>query len=582
MANWLGAHNYPTLRQVVQGLDRYLSKAHPEFFGDAATHPILPLKPHKVIHDNLWGTFKFTWIECLLIDSPIMQRLKDIHQVGLAFDVYPCAHHKRFEHSLGVLTLASRTFGACIANSSGELQTFLSSLYDEQPYDKCFGRIRQELRLAALLHDAGHSLFSHASEKVYSSLSLLRSASAELTNIAGKEKGAGEVISFCLAQTSALKGLVDRGRKKLMDSRNGVSRAEDVNFDHISLMIIGRAWHPHLQFLGDIVSSAFDADKLDYLLRDASAAGLPLRYDLDRYLHAVQLKRSEMVDGEDKLRELYNFFASDKIQRMPASAKQRFDYYEAYRLRLPPSALNVIEQIVICKMMLFSYLYHHTKVRATEGLLERMLTRAQEKSEKEGQSEMQILCRYLDLSDSSLRGEFLESSDPIVKRYAYRIVNRLLPREVMRMNSSIATHGDRAPINDLLADLQNRHKRDELVGTIETLLGSALIRRDKGVFGATVENALGVAGAWLDVPKAPKFTDIDEVASGTEDGSGLEFRHVFPVDKWTQAYTSYSYNVRIFAFSEHGDAVKVAARMAIENVTGVKSDAFYERAQRVR
>ena len=369
-----------------------------------------------------------------------------------------------------------------------------------------------------------------------------------------------------------------------MDSTNSDFCAEeDVNFDHISLMIIGRAWHPYLQFLGDIVSSAFDADKLDYLLRDATAAGLPLRYDLDRYLHAVQLKRSEIVDGEDKLRKLYGGFGGDKVQRRPAaSGKQRYDYYEAYRLRLPPSALNVIEQIVICKMMLFSYLYHHTKVRATEGLLERMLTRAQENNEKEGQSGIEILCWYLDLSDSSLRGEFLEASDPIVKRYAYRIVNRLVPREVMRMNSSIATHGDRAPINDLLADLQNRQKRDGLVSRIETLMGNALIRRDEGVFGRTVENALGAAGAWLDVPKAPKFTDIDEVASGAEDGSGLEFRHLFPVDKWTQAYTSYSYNVRVFAFSEHREAVRVAARMAIEEVTGVKSDAFYERALRTR
>ena len=124
MANWLRQQDCPTLSEVVQGLDRYLCEAHSEFFGHTATHPILPLKPHKVIHDNLWGTVKFTWIECLLIDSPIMQRLKDIHQVGLAFDVYPCAHHKRFEHSLGVLTLAARTFGACIANSSGNFRRF--------------------------------------------------------------------------------------------------------------------------------------------------------------------------------------------------------------------------------------------------------------------------------------------------------------------------------------------------------------------------------------------------------------------------------------------------------------------------
>ena len=92
---------------------------------------------------------------------------------------------------------------------------------------------------------------------------------------------------------------------------------------------------------------------------------------------------------------------------MEASGKHRFDYYETYRLRLPPSALNVIEQIVICKMMLFSYLYHHTKVRASEGLFERLLESLQRGWETEDtQDGLQVLCRYMDLSDSSLRTDF--------------------------------------------------------------------------------------------------------------------------------------------------------------------------------
>ena len=215
MTTGIDLKRYPALSRIVAGLDRYLSRTHPEFFGSAALHPILPLKPHKVIHDSIWGTVKFTWIECLLIDSPILQRLKDIHQVGLAFDVFPCAHHKRFEHSLGVLTLASRTFDACVTNCSGELETFLPTLYDGQSYGACIRRIRQELRLAALLHDTGHSLFSHASERVYAKLALLRNASVELTGIAGKEKGTGEVLSFCLAQTSALAGLVGRRAREV-------------------------------------------------------------------------------------------------------------------------------------------------------------------------------------------------------------------------------------------------------------------------------------------------------------------------------------------------------------------------------
>jgi len=133
MAGGIALQNYPKLSEVTKGFDDYLRTSHPTFFGDGATHPVLDLKRHKVVHDNLWGTNKFTWLEWLLIDSPVMQRLKDIHQVGLAFEVYPCAHHQRFEHSLGVLTLASKTFDACVAHNAGDLQTFLSKLYDGAP-----------------------------------------------------------------------------------------------------------------------------------------------------------------------------------------------------------------------------------------------------------------------------------------------------------------------------------------------------------------------------------------------------------------------------------------------------------------
>jgi uncharacterized protein len=470
-----------------------------------------------------------------------------------------------------------------VAHNAGDLLTFLPTLYDGAPSDECIKRLRQELRLAALLHDTGHSLFSHASEKVYSKLALLIEASAELTEIAGKEKGSGEVISFCLAQTESVRELISRGRAKLIGTAAFDEYDGEIDLDHVSLLIVGRAWHPYLQFLGDIISSAFDADKLDYLLRDATGAGLPLRYDLDRYLHAVHVKRSELVDGEEQLKKLYDAVAPGKTERFSASGKQPFDYYESYRLRLPKSALNAIEQIVICKMMLFSYLYHHTKVRAIEGLFERMLAKAQKNWEREdGSTGLKVLCRYLDVTDAHLRSNyFLDSPDPVVSEYAYRLVNRLVPREVMRINSSIASHADRAPINDLLADLQSRAKRDNYVTKIETAMGNALVKRNKAVFGQTATGALEKAGAWLDVPKAPKFADVDEVASGAED-ENLELKHIFPVDKWTQAYTSYSYNVRIFAFSEYVNDVKSAGRAALEEVTGVKSPEFYKRISRTR
>lgn len=97
MANPDGfGEQYPALSALIVHLDKYFEKTYPEFFGSSAKHPYLKLKPHKVIHDNLWGTNQFSWCELAIIDSPIMQRLRNIHQVGLAFYVYPSARHTRF------------------------------------------------------------------------------------------------------------------------------------------------------------------------------------------------------------------------------------------------------------------------------------------------------------------------------------------------------------------------------------------------------------------------------------------------------------------------------------------------------
>jgi hypothetical protein len=82
---------YPTLISIVDLLDGYLASRHGLFFSDKPKHPFLELKPYKDIHDPIWGTNGFSWRELALIDTPIMQRLRRIHQTGLAYQVYPAA-----------------------------------------------------------------------------------------------------------------------------------------------------------------------------------------------------------------------------------------------------------------------------------------------------------------------------------------------------------------------------------------------------------------------------------------------------------------------------------------------------------
>src|ERR1700676_2651375 len=116
---------YPTLISITALLDEYLKSKHGLFFGDKAQHPFLELKPYKDIHDPIWGTNGFSSRELALIDTPIMQRLRRIHQTGLAYEVYPSARHSRFERSLGVTIVATKVFDAVVRRHAGKLREFV-------------------------------------------------------------------------------------------------------------------------------------------------------------------------------------------------------------------------------------------------------------------------------------------------------------------------------------------------------------------------------------------------------------------------------------------------------------------------
>ena len=96
---------------------------------------------HKIC-DPIHGFIRFSQSERELIDSFAFQRLRYLSQMGMAYLVYPGATHSRFEHSLGVMELASRIYRSLSPDVSEEV-----------------------VRLVALCHDLGHLPFSHTAEK---------------------------------------------------------------------------------------------------------------------------------------------------------------------------------------------------------------------------------------------------------------------------------------------------------------------------------------------------------------------------------------------------------------------------------
>jgi HD superfamily phosphohydrolase len=130
---------------------------HAEFLTDA---DIATNRVRCPVH----GFIRFSENERAVIDHRLFRRLRYIRQLALTELIYPGASHTRFEHSLGVMELATRAFDA-LAAKHGDLLEYTFSKVDGLN-DRSLAKARQALRLAALLHDVGHSSFSHAAEDV--------------------------------------------------------------------------------------------------------------------------------------------------------------------------------------------------------------------------------------------------------------------------------------------------------------------------------------------------------------------------------------------------------------------------------
>ena len=218
-----------------------------------------------MFRDGLGSLLKFNPFEVSVIDSPLIQRLRYIHQTALTYLVYPSANHNRFEHSLGV------------ANSVGKIALSLRGRDDTK--DTLDDNNVRELRLAALLHDVGHGPFSHASETI---LKQLPQVQDELKNEIFSSSKPHEMISYYITKSKSLKNFL----KQVIDEY----KFPRVDIEKIPNMIIGTMEKPDSEgYLGDIINGPFDADKLDYILRDAHSTGIQMSYDFERFLNSISV-----------------------------------------------------------------------------------------------------------------------------------------------------------------------------------------------------------------------------------------------------------------------------------------------------
>jgi HD superfamily phosphohydrolase len=234
--------------------------------------------------------------EYYLLQLPFYRRLHEVKQLGYVFLVFPSAKHTRFEHTLGVMHVAGRV---------------AERLMDAEGWGLLLSRgggkhaFVQLARIAGLLHDVGHPPYSHTLERPLEDI--MRSPddfgldSSLLPQVdwgrhSKLHEFVGSVFSRFIADSIArepppgingedLAGLVEAAASAVFGAPL-TGRARET-LDELGLR------EEAVGVVGEIISHPFvDADRIDYLVRDAHNTGVVFGYiDLERLIHDVKVRR---------------------------------------------------------------------------------------------------------------------------------------------------------------------------------------------------------------------------------------------------------------------------------------------------
>lgn len=238
------------------------------------------------------------WIVRTLVDTREFQRLRYIRQNGLTNIVFHGAEHSRFTHSMGVAHLAGEMYDRIVRHKG------------EAPDHE----VRLATCVAALLHDVGHGPFSHTLEEI------LKEAKVDFDH----EVMTQRIIEEDTEINRALRHVGADFPGRVVYYINKGKRQKDKVPDHWSYRL---------------VSSQLDADRLDYLLRDAMFAGLQGGFDLPRLLDSL-----EHLDGT--------------------------------RIAVDRRSIVTVEAYLVALDQMYRAVYYHRAVRAASVLLSATIRRA--------------------------------------------------------------------------------------------------------------------------------------------------------------------------------------------------------------
>ncbi len=327
------------------------------------------------IRDPIHGFIEFNEWEKTIINSPEFQRLRRIKQLSLSDMVYPGTNHTRFEHSLGVMHVATQMFDNIVRRNKEFLYHGLG--YDES----ALKRQRLIIRFAGLLHDIGHAPFSHVGED-------LMPVKPGQEDKQKKQRYKHEDYSITIIKNRFKEYIDDYEYNHLK-----------ITTDEVCELLKTDPPFTRQLFWRNLISSQLDADRADYLLRDSYHAGVNYgKYDLKRILRTLTVLKDP---------ETGNFL-----------------------IGIDKSGWHAAEGLIVARYQMFSQVYfHHTRKAYDKHITEAIKTLLKNVTQRDTfpPPDKEYIEEYLDWDDWKVGGLIREGKagilgEIILNRNHYRRV----------------------------------------------------------------------------------------------------------------------------------------------------------------
>jgi len=515
----------------------------------------------KEINDPLWGTIGLSGPEVAVIDSPLIQRLRLVRQLGVVHWVYPGAIHTRFEHTLGVLRQVQYLATAIDTLGSQE------NIRDLIPTSKV-----NLLRLAALLHDVGHAAFSHVSEHAIDALDALTSIPAEFGQLhRAEQRSLSEIFAYFVVRSPSMKELIstltDHDSDYIRLSGTRLSNVEQI-VDKLSRAIVGKSIDDKMPLLHEIISGPFDADKLDYFVRDAKSAGTPSLLDISRLVQKIALREMDATE-------------------LPGNSGRDIQAQSRHVIiGIKWSGISILDELHLSRVLLYSKIYRHPKVVAIEQMIRSALVLLATATSARAvlrfvyaHNDDEMLAMSKDSIAASLKLDLASASGEAIERLE-KAVGILRDLRVRRLtvkafqlqrtypgNNQAQEEAQKRGLIDFREVIEHPQDReafrsrliDETIKIIETIGQAARSRID--LEGAIMVHPIG---------KTPGGTQIGRAYLITKTGSPMEFKdYLVNRTAWADSYLSDQPAGYVFADSAIADIVYVALERLLRTEHGV-------------